>query len=225
MHAQARDIAASFIDECRLIGTVRRGRKTMLMLWDSSNDGNLQKPPGLIFDSGPDYLAEVVGRTLRNYGTSHGLPFHESPHSGIAAFTTYALKTSVTQVLVIPIRTLVSFAHRIGTVEYVPWQDWLHFAVPIELTQALVSPSTCGILHSQVLCVHRADNSSEPTSILRVYDFSPHSRRRKVKDDPSVPLPPYTVQEFPFDVEYYGSVFGFTEGGVLVTSVRNYVRW
>jgi len=189
----------------------------MLMLWDSSNDYNIQDSPGLMFDPGPNHRIEVIHRNHRNYGTSHDLPFRGSAPLGIAAFTTYGPTKTATQVMIIPVRTLVSFTHLIGKVEHVPWQDWHQFAVPIGLFPGLAHR----ILHSQVLSVHRRNVVPEPTSVLRVYDFSLRSRRRKVKDKPSAPLPPYTVQEISFGAAYYGSAFGFTEGGVFVGSAGN----
>lgn len=209
-----------FIDEYRLIGTVFRDQKIMLTLWDSSNDCNLQDPPGLTFELGPDYVG-VPDANFRNREVNHVLPFQESPSTGIAALAVLrrhpSSEMAASRTLIIPVKTLANFSLRIGTVERVPWQDWQQFATPTELRQA---PSHTHILHSQVLSVRGADDSARSTSVLRVYDFSLRSRRRKVQDDPSALLPPYTVHEFQFDAAYHTSSFDFTEGGILVTSVR-----
>lgn len=220
-HIQSCRNTTYFIDEFRLIGTVRRDHKTMLMLWDSSTDYDLHDSPGLMFGAKPNYRIDVICRNHRNYGTSHGLPFRGSPPLGITAFTTYGPTATAPRVLIIPVRALVSFAHLIGKVEYVTWQDWYQFTVPIGHFPGLVRR----ILHSQVLSVHRRSSVPVSTSVLRVFDFSLRSRRRKVKDDPSAPLPPYTVQEISFDTAYYGSAFGFTEGGVFVGFAGNQRFW
>jgi hypothetical protein len=208
-----------FIDEYRLIGTIRPDRMAMLVLWDSSDDCPPRDLPVLVFEPRPYYLPNNVDRNLRNHTTNRAdaLPFRESPSMGVAAFSTYAIASVVSHALVIPVKTLVGFARRIGTAERVPWMDWLHFATPVELP--LVFP-LAHILHSHILSVRRAEDSVVSTSILQVCDFSLHSRRRKIHGDPSAQLPPYTVQEFPFDVTFHGSTFDFTEGGILVTYVR-----
>jgi hypothetical protein len=221
-HIQTRTMTAHFIDEYRLFGTVCPDHKTMLILWDSSNPFNPGDLHGVIFELGPNYVYSNVDRNTRNHETNHVLPFRESPSTGIIAFVAYTehpiTKAMTRKVLVIPVRILANFARRIGEVAYVPWQDWLHFATPIELPTA----SPCiHILHSQVLSVREDGNA--PGSILRVWDFSLHSRRRQVQNNPSVRLPQYTIREFPFDADYYNSAFDCTEGGVLATSVRIYV--
>ena len=223
-HIQTRTMTGHFIDEYRLFGTVCPDRKTMLMLWDSSNPCIPEDPPGIIFEPGPNYVYSSVDRNTRNHEMNHVLPFRESSSMGITAFVAYTehpiTKMMTRRVLVIPVRTLAGFARRIGEVAYVPWQDWLHFATPIELPTA--SPCT-HILHSQVLSVRETGNAPGSTSILRVWDFSLHSRRRQVQNNPSARLPPYTIREFPFGADYHNSTFDFTEGGVLATTVRIYV--
>lgn len=215
-----RTVTAHFIDEYRLFGTACPDRNTMLMLWDSSNPCNPVDPPGILFEPGPNYVYSNVDRNTRNHETNHVLPFRESLSMGITAFVAHTehpvTKMVIRRVLIIPVKTLVGFARRIGEITYVPWQDWLHFATPIELPPA--SPHT-HILHSQVLSVHETGSAPGSTSILRVWDFSLRSRRREVQNNPSAPLPPYTVQEFPFGADYRNSAFDFTEGGVLATSV------
>lgn len=217
-HVRAGHISASFIDEYRLFGTVRPDRETMLMLWDSSKVHTSRDPPGMVFQLGPNYVDDDMGPAIRNHEMNHILPFRESPSMGVVGLVVYK-KPMIRSVLIIPVRTLASFVP--GTrATYVPWQNWLHFATPIELTSVSSLPH---ILHSQVLSVHGAGGTLGSTSILRVLDFSLRSRRRQVQDDPSAPLPPYTVRESPFDAEYRNSTFDFTEGGVLATSVRIYV--
>lgn len=190
----------------------------MLMLWDSSDTHTPRDPPGLIFEPGPDYVYSSVDQSTSNHETNHALPFRGSPSTGIAGFVVYVdnpiAKMTIRRVLIVPVRTLVSFSRRIGTV---PWQDWLHFATP--------TPNSLytHVLHSQVLSVFGAGESPGSTSILRVLDFSLRSRRRQVQDDPTAPLPPFTILEFPFDADYHNSAFDFTDGGVLVTTVRIYV--
>ena len=176
MHRHTSSMAAFFI-ECRLIGAVLHDRESMLTPWDSRKGCDLRGPPGLIFETGPNYLPSVVDRSLRNYETNHVLPFHDGSSMGMG-FAAHSNMTSTTQALVVPVRTLASFAHGIGTVERVPWQEWLPFATPIEL---LLFFSPRSILHSRVLNVHRADNSFTPRSVLRVHNFSLLSRRRKVQ--------------------------------------------
>ena len=221
-HIRTRNMTAHFIDEYRLFGTVCPSRKTTLMLWDSFHPRNPEDPPGIIFEPGPDYIYSSVDRNTHNHEMNHVLPFRENHSMGITAFVAYTehpiTKTMTRRVLVIPVRILTSFARRIREGAYVPWQDWLHFATPIDLPTA--SPCT-HILHSQVLNVREADNGS--TSILRVWDFSLHSRRRQVQNNPSARVPPYTIREFPFDADYHNSAFYFTEGGVLARTVRIYV--
>jgi len=68
---------------------------------------------------------------------------------GITAFVVYARRPIAGMVarrvltipLTIPVKTLTSFAHRMEEVVYVPWQDWGHFATPIEL------PATSPCIH------------------------------------------------------------------------------
>lgn len=175
-----------------------------------------------MFEPGPDYVYSNVDRHTRNHEVNHALPFCESPSMGIAAFVAYAenhiTRMMIRRLLIIPVKTLASFTHRIGedTTTYIPWQDWLHFATPIEIPQ---DSTHTYILHSHVLSVHEA-GAATSTSILRVWDFSLRARLRQVGNDPSALIPPYTVREFPFDADCRDSGFEFTEGGVLATSVR-----
>ena len=220
-HIQTRALTAHFIDEYRLFGAVCPDRKTMLMLWDSSNPCKPKDPPGIMFEPGPDYVYSNVDRHTRNHEVNHALPFCESPSMGIAAFVAYAenhiTRMMIRRLLIIPVKTLASFARRIGEdTTYVPWQDWLHFATPIEIPQ---DSTHTHILHSHVLSVREA-GAAASTSILRIWDFSLRARRRQVGNDPSALIPPYTVREFPFDADCRDSGFEFTEGGVLATSVR-----
>jgi hypothetical protein len=217
-HTQAKAICARFIDEYRLFGTVGLGPETAL--WDSTSTLNPQVQPGLVFELGPDYsLKSNHDWDAHDHEMNHALPFRESPSMGITGFTVFTKhSTTAKQLLIFQVRDIVSFAHRIGTIPYVPWQDWLHFATPIELP--LTFPHT-RILHSQVLDVCRASvSSADPRPILRIWDFSFRSRRQQVQDDPSAPLPPYTTREFPLDVGYRWSKIHMTEGGVLFTRVR-----
>ncbi|KAF9790597.1 hypothetical protein BJ322DRAFT_1104254 [Thelephora terrestris] len=214
-HLHAQTLIPDFIDEYRLIGTVFRDQKIILILWDSSSDCNLQDPPGLIFEPGPDY----VGIPITNFGNCevhHVLPFYESPSMGIIALAVRRRQScsevATIRTLIVPVKTLASFASRMGTVECIPWQDWQHLATPIELRPI---PLHTRILHSQVLCVYGAQDPAQTASILRVYDFSLRSRRRKAKGES---LPPYTTQEFQLDIAHHKSLFGFTESGVVVTS-------
>lgn len=119
-----------------------------------------------------------MDRNLRNYETNHALPFHDGPSMGIAAFAAYSNVTATTQALAVPVGTLASFARGIGAAERVSWQEWLPFATPVELP--LVFRPHPSILHSRVLSVRRADNSSTPRSVLQVHDFLLRSSRRKV---------------------------------------------
>ena len=214
-HTQTEVIFAHFIDEYRLFGTVGPGPETTL--WDSAGTRNPQDLPGLVFELGPDYgLGNNEDRDTHEM--NHVLPFRESSSMSITGFMVYTKHSTVTKkLLIIPVRNLISFACRMGTTTYVPWQDWLHFATLIELPP--VSPRM-HIFHSHVLNVHRAVSSTEPRSILRVWDFSFRSRRRQAQDDPSAPLPPYTMREILFDAKYYHPMFQITEGGVLITRVR-----
>ena len=214
-------MADHFIGEYRLFGTVCPDGETTLVLWDTSNTRTPRDPPRLVFEPGPDWVYSSADQNIRSREVNHLLPFRESPSMGIARIVIYA-KNPITRlmdrrVLIVPVRTLVSFAHRIGPVTHVPWQDWLHFAT---LTPVSSSPH---VLHSQLLSVLGAEDSLGSTSILRVMDFSLRSRRREVQDDPSAPLPLFTVREFPFDADYYYYKFDFTEGGVLTTPARTHV--
>jgi len=223
-HIQKGILTARFIDEYRLFGAVRPDRGTTLMLWDSSNPHNPKDPPGIIFEPGPNSIYSDVHRNARNHETNHVLPFRECPSMGIIALVAHTKHpitgTTIRRTLVIPVGTLASFARRIGEAAYVPWEVWSRFAVPIELNP---TAPFAHILHSQVLAVQKVENPLGPTSILRVWDFSLRSRRRQVQSDPSASLPPYTIRVFPLDADYQDSLFDFTEGGVLVTSVRIHV--
>ena len=223
-YIQTRNVTAHFIDEYRLFGTVCHDHKIMLMLWDSSNPCNPEDLPGTIFERGPNYVYSNVDWNTRSHETNHVLPFREISSMGITAFVAYTqhpiTKTMTRRLLTIPVKTLASSAHRIGEVVYVSWQDWGHFATPIEL------PATSlriHILHSQVLSVREVANAPGSTSMILVWDFSLHSRRRQVQNNPSARFPPYAVPEFTFGANYHHSAFDFTEGGVLITSVRTYV--
>ena len=44
-----------------------------------------------------------------------------------------------------------------------------------------------------------------------------------MQNNPSARFPPYAVPEFTFGADYHHSAFDFTEGGVLITSVKTYV--
>jgi hypothetical protein len=213
-HTETKAIFAHFIDEYRLFG--KAGRETTL--WDSTGTHNPQVSSGLVFELGPDYILDInEDRDTHNHETNHTLPFRESDSMSITGFMVYTKHSTMTkQLLIFRVRDLVGFADKIGTVAHVPWQDWLHFATLIELP--LVSPHI-RIFRSQVLNVCGTDASTEPASI-RVWDFSLRSRRQQAQDDPSAPLPLYTIREFPLDAEYRRSAFRITEGGVLVTSVR-----
>jgi hypothetical protein len=217
-HFQAQIITAHFIDQYRLVGSVRRGRGVVLMLWDTSNDRS--HLPGLVFETGPgDTTSLDLDLGVHDHEMEHALPFCENHSMGLVAFSFRRRESSAMgePTYIIPVGDLVRFTQLMGTVERVPWQDWQRFTTPIGIRWV---PSHIYITHSQVLSVHRANSSPRSTSILRIHDFSLRSRRRKVRDDPSVPLPPYTVQEFPLNVRYRSSSFEFTEGGILVASVR-----
>jgi len=181
---------------------------------------DLQDPPGLIFEPGPDHVYSNVDRSVRNYETNHTLPFHECPSMGIVGFVARVghpvTKLMIRKALILPVKTLASFARRIGTTSYVPWREWQDLVIPIELPLA---PLHTHVLHSQMLSIGAADNSPGSTSILRVWDFSLHSRRQ-AQDDPSAPFPPYAVREIQLDADYHNSSFDFTGGGVLVAFVR-----
>ena len=223
-HIQTRTLTAHFIDGYRLFGTVCPDRRTMLMLWDSSNPCSSEDPPGVIFEPGQNFVYSDIHGNIRNHEMNHVLPFRESPSMGITALVAHTAHpitgTPIRRILIIPVGALVSLARRIGEAAYVPREDWLHFAIPIELHPIAAYTH---VLHSQVLNVQRAGNTPGSTSILRVWDFSLRSRRQQVQNDPSAPLPPYTIRVFPFDANYQDSLFDFTEGGVLATSVRIYV--
>jgi hypothetical protein len=149
---------------------------------------------------------------------NHVLPFRESPSTGITGFTVFTKhSTTKKKLLIFQVRDIVSFAHRIGTIPYVPWQDWLHFATQIELP--LVSPYIC-ILHSHVLELCGTASSTDLKPILRVWDFSLRSRRLQAQDDPSAQFPPYTMREPLLDAKCHRPTFQIMEGGVLFTHVR-----
>ena len=189
----------------------------MVVLWDTSNDCN--HSPGLVFEIEPQYAD--LRLEIPSYDMNHVLPFREVHSMGIIAFAFCAInpgtETTAARTYIVSVGTLASFSPRIGTAECVPWKEWQHFATPIGHHLA---PLRTRIFHSQMLSVHRANSSVRSTSVLRIYDFSFRSRRRKVQQNPSAPLPPYTVQEFPLGANYRTSSFEFTEAGVLVTSVR-----
>ncbi|KAF9790586.1 hypothetical protein BJ322DRAFT_1017263 [Thelephora terrestris] len=83
---QTRIMTARFIDEYRLIGTVRRSDKNVLILWDTSSDttNDHMRPHGLILETKP---RNVSGLTVPDYNMNHELPFRESHSSGVVAFT------------------------------------------------------------------------------------------------------------------------------------------
>ena len=218
---QSRIASAYFIDEYRLIGTVPSGDTNALILLDTSTVCG--RCPGPIFEIGPPHVAIPCLKGPK-YNVHHTQPFRENPSMGIVALVFRDLDpgTETTfggQMYIIPARTLINFAQRIGTGECVPWRGWQHLAIPLG---PFFVPSLSHILHSQVLSIHNAGPSIRSKSVLRVHDFSLRSRRRKVQGDPSEPLPPYTVQEFPLDADYLSSLFKLTESGILVTSVRIY---
>ena len=209
-----------FIDDYRLIGTPYRTNTKALTLWDTSTQQNCEFP-GLALEqeSQFDRLARPY---IPIYGTNHGLPFCVSPYKNIAAFTAEKEATAdggaVTQTFVINlVGVLASFAPRIGTVESVPWQEWQHLVTPIPI--GVHSPFG-GALHSGILEVRPTGHLPGSTLELRVFDFSLLSRRRKVQDDPSAPLPQYTVQKFPLSGKYRYPCLNFMEGGILIESVR-----
>jgi len=149
------------------------------MLWNSSYSCNPEGLAGIVFEPGPIYVYSNVYRDARSHETNHVLPFRESHSMGITAFVAYTeqpvTKMMTKRVLTISVRTLVSFAHRIGEALYIPWQDWGHFATSIELP---TTSSCIHFLHSQILSVREVGNAPGSTSMLLVWDFSLHSRRR-----------------------------------------------
>jgi hypothetical protein len=190
------------------------------MLWDSSNDYDPNQIPVLTIESGPKYFAgRIEDRSVYDYEMNHVLPFYEDPSSGsvvVGIYTEHPLvKSVIRQALMVPVKVLAGFASKMGTIEFVPWQEWQKFATPIE-PDLISSPS--GILHSRVLSVHPISETYRSTSMVRICDFSLGSRRRR-KPERDMVLPPYAVLEFPLDSHFHGSSFEFTEGGVLVTTV------
>lgn len=211
-YTKAQLLTADFIDEYRLIGTIYDSHKTEPMLWDSSYDCVPSDHPGLVFESGPSYVA-VLHQDPHDGRWDHALPFYESPSTGVAALVVRMQGPfSEMATCVIPVGALTNFAHMTGTVDRIPWEDWKHHLTPL--------PLCIHLLHSHALTVQPTDDSTRAGCILRVHDFSRFSRRREARKVPSAPLPPYTVREFQLDVPYYESSFDLTEGGVLVTTVR-----
>lgn len=92
--------------------------------------------------------------------------------------------------------------------------------------EGFVQPLT--LLHEdevhKMLDAHPTGDSPGSTPELRIFDFSLRSQRRKQQDDPSAPLPQYTVQRFPLSEEYRGLWFEFTEGGVPAAPVAQRVE-
>ena len=213
-----------FIDDYRLIGTPFGTNTKALRLWDTSIQRN-RGFPGLALELESQF-DQFTGPYIFTYCTDHGLPFCESPYKNIAIFMADKEATAdggaVTQTFVVNlVGVLASFAPRIGTVESVPWQEWQHLVTPIPA--GVHPPLFSGVFHSEVLEVHPTSDPSGTTLELRISDFSLLSRRRKVQDDPSAPLPQYTVQKFLLSEKYHHPWFNFMEGGILIESVRTHV--
>ena len=150
---------------------------------------------------------------------NHELPFHQDHSMGIVAFTLRNFPSSETtfvELYTIPVRTLAKFPPA-GKLE---WCEWRHFATSIG-NHPIPSHTCKHVLYSQGLSVYGPQDTLRLT--LQIYDFSLRSRKRKIQCDPSAPLPPYTVQEFPLDVHRFRPFFDITESGIIVRFVRIYV--
>ena len=235
--------AIDFIDEYRLLTTIRDDKNPALVLWDFSVDWKPgEKPTKLVLE-----LEKPVSETrqpyiIRNYKSpKHTLPFREDPGAGIIVLSLKGTATGK-RTFVVPVRVLAGLRipengrgslldelklwpedPMINEVT-VKWNHWERFATLVEPPAA---PGTVNfIFHSQLAYLV----PTGPDLFLHVYDFSLYSRmgmgnvtrEGRSNGAPSRPLQRYATHKVKLPV--HSSNFSKTlvnpEGCILIRQVR-----
>jgi len=180
---------AKFIDEYRLLTSVADWVTTP-ELWDTS----VIAAHRVAFGLGPDYkISSTLGNPFYfNLGSSHNAPFHEGASRQLVGI--HVVPRSPTRhrstLLVIRYGDLAKCTSQIGGGSWIKWERWRNFIIPIGFEPGV---RELGLLRSHLLVI--CENLGD--SLLRVYDFTIHSRKQQARDEANPGLlPPYTLREF-----------------------------
>jgi hypothetical protein len=155
-------------------------------LWDTAVLGDSRIPRQLEFDLGPRHRVARTyatrGSIVCDLGSNYKLPFCADPSMQLVGIRVEDGDARATwppsgpsRILLIRSKVLSGFTSRIGTTSIIRWEDWLHFAKPIEIGKSWMTQ--VHLVHSHLVCL----SQPEIPDVLQLYvsDLSPEYMRQE----------------------------------------------
>ena len=212
----SRRVWARFIDDYRLLTAVANWI-TSPRFWDTTIPAQDGSESFVEFGLGPDYTIDTTSGNpfYFNLGSSHDVPFREGASRQLVGIRVISRsRTGRHKILLVRYGDLLKLASHGRS--WVRWGVWEESIIRIEFKPNV---QEFGLLHSHLLVACR--DLKDSGTLLRVYDFTVHSRRQQARDGTILDRPqPYTIREFPIGAESGRlSDFRFTEDAILALAV------